>query len=138
MAGSGSQRGGGNDVGEIRRVLNSFLQFLEQDASDSLLVGATNHVGLLDGALFRRFDGVFDYPLPTVSVARRVMQDRLALLCTDGVDWEAATTAAAGLSHAELTRACEQAAKDTLLGDRSELGTAGLVQALEERRGMRR
>ena len=34
-----------------RRVLNSFLQFLEQDASDSILVAATNHPKLLDRAL---------------------------------------------------------------------------------------
>ena len=54
----GGERGSKNDVGEIRRVLNSFLQFLEQDHSDSIVLGATNHVGLLDRALFRRFDGL--------------------------------------------------------------------------------
>ena len=48
----GSARGLSNDVGEIRRVLNSFLQMVEQDASDSLVVAATNHVGALDRALF--------------------------------------------------------------------------------------
>jgi ATP-dependent 26S proteasome regulatory subunit len=36
----GSQRGNANDVGEIRRVLNSFLQMIEQDGSDSLLIAA--------------------------------------------------------------------------------------------------
>ena len=46
-----SQRGTGSDVGEIHRVLNSFLQFLEQSDSDSLIVGATDHVGLLDRAI---------------------------------------------------------------------------------------
>lgn len=46
----GGERAVKNDVGEIRRVLNSFLQFLEQDPSESLIVGATNHVALLDRA----------------------------------------------------------------------------------------
>ena len=41
----GSQRGMGNDVGEIRRVLNSFLQMIEQDRSNSLIIAATNHPG---------------------------------------------------------------------------------------------
>jgi SpoVK/Ycf46/Vps4 family AAA+-type ATPase len=59
----GGERGSKNDVGEIRRVLNSFLQFLEQDDSDSIVLGATNHVGLLDRALFRRFDAVLEYSL---------------------------------------------------------------------------
>src|SRR6266481_3377001 len=47
----GSTRGLSNDVGEIRRVLNSFLQMVEQDQSESLIVAATNHVGILDLAL---------------------------------------------------------------------------------------
>ena len=61
-----------NDVGEIRRVLNSFLQFLEQDDSDSLLIGATNHPQMLDRAMFRRFDAVIEYPLPTSSVVKQL------------------------------------------------------------------
>jgi SpoVK/Ycf46/Vps4 family AAA+-type ATPase len=134
----GSQRGNGSDVGEIRRVLNSFLQFLELDDSDSLVIGATNHVGLLDEALFRRFDAVFEYELPTPDVATEVMKARLALLDASGVDWEAVTKSADGLSHAELTRACEQAAKDALLQDSRSLGTGGLVAALDERRMIRR
>ena len=54
------ERGSKNDVGEIRRVLNSLLQFLEQDESESLVLGATNHIALLDRALFRRFDAVVE------------------------------------------------------------------------------
>ncbi|EGV20714.1 AAA family ATPase [Thiocapsa marina] len=134
----GSERGTGNDVGEIRRVLNSFLQFLELDDSDSLVIGATNHVGLLDEALFRRFDAVLDYELPTPAIAAEVMMARLALLETTALDWDAATSSAEGLSHAELTRACEQAAKDALLNDTTVLETGGLVAALNERRMMRR
>ncbi|MFU8806003.1 MAG: AAA family ATPase [Bradymonadaceae bacterium] len=133
----GSERGSGNDVGEIRRVLNSFLQFLEQDESDSLIVGATNHVGLLDQALFRRFDAVCEYDLPSPHIASKVMHARLALLDTSRIDWTKATKAADKLSHAELTRACEQAAKDALLSDTTVLETAGLVASLEERRVMR-
>ncbi len=133
----GSQRGTANDVGEIRRVLNSFLQFLEHDGSDSIVVGATNHVGLLDNALFRRFDSVLEYELPTTEIAVQVMKARLALLKTRGLDWTATGHAAEGLSHAELTRACEQAAKDALLNDTTTLQTSGLVSALEERRRMR-
>lgn len=134
----GSDRGVGNDVGEIRRVLNSFLQFLELDDSDGLLIGATNHVGLLDHALFRRFDAVFEYGLPTRDIALEVMQARLALLETSAIDWDAAVSGADGLSHAELTRACEQAAKDALLDDTTVIQTEGLVAALDERRAMRR
>ena len=57
----GSQRGLANDVGEVRRILNSFLQMIEQDDSHSLIIGATNHPDILDNALFRRFDDLLHY-----------------------------------------------------------------------------
>jgi SpoVK/Ycf46/Vps4 family AAA+-type ATPase len=130
----GGERGSKNDVGEIRRVLNSFLQFLEQDESDSLVLGATNHVDLLDRALFRRFDAVLEYALPTAEIATRVMQGRLALLDTRGIDWSSATRAADGLSHAEIAMACEQAAKNAILDHTTAVRDTELVAALEQRR----
>ena len=132
----GGHRGAGNDVGEIRRVLNSFLQFLEQDESESVIVGATNHVGLLDQALFRRFDAVLEYELPSETIAEAVMRDRLAMVDTGGVDWPSVVPAAAGLSHADITRACEQAAKHALLSNTTTIATAALTTALDDRRMM--
>jgi SpoVK/Ycf46/Vps4 family AAA+-type ATPase len=130
----GGDRATKNDVGEIRRVLNSFLQFLEQDDSDSLVLGATNHAALLDRALFRRFDGVLEYKLPTADVAARVMKGRLALLDTSAIDWTRASAAAAGLSHAEIAMACEQAAKNAILDHSTAVRDSELALALEERR----
>src|SRR3546814_19351581 len=61
----GGKRGATNDVGEMRRVLNSFIQFLEEgNATDSVVVAATNHPELLDHAVIRRFDEILQYGLP--------------------------------------------------------------------------
>jgi SpoVK/Ycf46/Vps4 family AAA+-type ATPase len=130
----GGERGVRNDVGEIRRVLNSFLQFLEQDDSDSLLLAATNHVGLLDRALFRRFDSVLEYALPSPDLAARVMKNRLALLDTSGINWDRAAGLAEGLSHAELAMACDRAAKDAILDYSTAVRDSELLAALQERR----
>lgn len=130
----GGERASVNDVGEIRRVLNSFLQFLEQDESDSLVLGATNHPSLLDRALFRRFDAVIEYDLPTPAITERLMRGRLALLDTEQVSWSAAVATANGLSHAELVRACEQAAKNALLEHRTQISTRDLTDAIADRR----
>ena len=83
----GTDRASHNEVGEIRRVLNSFLQFIEHDDSDSIIVAATNHPGLLDRALMRRFDAVIQYVLPSETVALDVLRNRLALLKTSKVKW---------------------------------------------------
>ena len=76
----GSQRGMANDVGEIRRVLNSFLQMIEQDRSHSLVVAATNHGSILDSALFRRFHDVLQYELPDKRQIVKLLMVRLAHL----------------------------------------------------------
>ncbi len=134
----GGKRVSGNDVGEIRRVLNSFLQFLEQDESESLVLGATNHPEILDRALFRRFDAVIEYRLPSPLIAEQVMKARLALLDTKRVDWASVMEAAKGLSHADLTRACENAAKDAILVHRMSIDTEALTRAVGERQSIHR
>ncbi len=129
----GGERSRGNDVGEIRRVLNSFLQFLEQDDSESLLIAATNHPQLLDRAMFRRFDDVIEYPLPSPDVVRSIIRNRLATLRLGKISWPQVAKAAEGLSHAEVTLAAERAAKDAILGKEEAVTTAGLLVALRER-----
>lgn len=122
-----------NDVGEIRRVLNSFLQFLEEDASDSVIIAATNHPGLLDNALFRRFDTVMDFALPDDKNIQAVIENRLASFSTSSLSWKRIISAAQGLSHAEIATAAENAAKRTVLAGRARIRTDDLAAALAER-----
>lgn len=134
----GAERAAGNDVGEIRRVLNSFLQFLEQDQSRSLIVAATNHPQVLDAALFRRFDLVVEYEMPTVREAEDAVRNRLAPFGTDALDWQAVRQGCEGLSFAEIASACDAAAKDAVLDDSTTISTGRLLAALAGRRRGRR
>ena len=129
----GTDRGSKNDVGEIRRILNSFLQFLEQDDSDSLILAATNYVAMLDDALFRRFDNVVRYSKPTDEQVDSLVRNRLHAFLPSRLGWKSIRQAAKGLSHAEIACACNDAAKDCILDDRNQVATAGLVFVLRER-----
>ena len=129
----GSQRGLGNDVGEIRRVLNSFLQLIEEDDSDSLLLAATNHPEILDHALFRRFDDVVEFGLPRNELILITLKAKLGIDKRLEVDWEKLVEAAEGLSYADITRACEDAMKDVIIHDRDEIKTGDVLKSLSER-----
>lgn len=129
----GAHRGAENDVGEIRRVLNSFLQFLERDDSDSLIIAATNYQDMLDHALFRRFDDVVQYEVPDPNMTRHLIENRLSAFDLYRIGWKSITTKAAGLSHAEIVSACEDAAKDAILEDSRRITTAMLVRAINGR-----
>jgi SpoVK/Ycf46/Vps4 family AAA+-type ATPase len=131
----GGERASAHDVGEMRRVLGSLLGFIERDASESLIVAATNHPRLLDRALFRRFDSVIEYDLPALDVTEQLMRNRLATLDTQGMEWAVVVEASKGLSHADVARACEDAAKQAVLGRSTSVATGMLVGALNDRRG---
>jgi SpoVK/Ycf46/Vps4 family AAA+-type ATPase len=130
----GSARGLTNDVGEIRRVLNSFLQMVEQDHSDSLVVAATNHVGILDRALFRRFDDVIEYDLPDRSRIFATLKAKLGALKTQKIQWPRIATLARGLNYADITRACEDAIKDALIHERIFVTHSEIAHAIQDRR----
>ena len=129
----GMDRGSKNDVGEIRRVLNSFLQFLEQDDSDSLILAATNYVAMLDDALFRRFDNVVRYVRPSNTQIDELILNRLQVFLPKRLGWKTVRQAADGLSHAEIARACDDAAKDCILYSKEHINTADFVAVLRER-----
>lgn len=111
----GTQRGASNDVGEIRRVLNSFLLFVEQDTSESLILAATNHPELLDKALYRRFDDIIRFEKPRRGQIKTIIENRLSMFDLSQLDWQSIETTAEGLSSAEVTQACEDAAKEAVL-----------------------
>jgi len=130
----GAHRSQVNDVGEIRRVLNSFLQLLEKDNSNSIVVAATNYPEMLDRALFRRFDDVIEYQLPDATLSAQILSRKLAMFDTTAVDWSRVLPEAEGLSHAELVRASEEAAKRAVLGGSTKITPDALLSALKERK----
>lgn len=123
----------GNDVGEARRILNSFLVFLEEASAESIVVAATNHRGLLDRALFRRFDMVISYELPDEQSTVAVLKSRLGTLAK-GIRWATIRSQVLGLSHADLVKAAETAAKRALLAGSATVSAEGLLASLNERR----
>lgn len=134
----GSDRGLDNDVGEMRRVLNAFLQFVEQDKSDSLIVAASNNPRLLDSALFRRFDDVLYYDLPSMSDRKRMIQNVCGTFMPDPPQWRSLFAASSGLSHAEITLAAKDAIKLAILSDEETITVPLLVRMLKERKASRK
>jgi SpoVK/Ycf46/Vps4 family AAA+-type ATPase len=130
----GLSRGAQHDVAEMRRVLNSFLVFLDQVRGHSLLIAASNHPEALDAALFRRFDDVLTYHSPSQEELAEVLRRRLGRQPgADKLDWPRILKAADGLSFAECARAADDAMKECLIEEHPSLTTAVVVEALEER-----
>lgn len=130
----GGERDLGNDVGEMRRVLNSFLQFIENDTSDNLIVAATNNPRLLDRALFRRFDDVLCYELPGQKQREIIVANLLGTFRSNQFPLEKAAKDGEGLSHSEIDCACRDAIKLAILNNKNRITHESFKELLKERR----
>jgi hypothetical protein len=117
---------------EMRRVVNSLLQFIEDDRSDSLVIATTNHPQLLDSAIFRRFDEILDFAPP--SREELIMLVRRALPDVSSLDFETiyGVLIKFKMGHADVCGALDRVRKDFVLMG-MPIDTAGLVTALERR-----
>jgi SpoVK/Ycf46/Vps4 family AAA+-type ATPase len=106
-----------SDIGEVKRVVTTFLQLLDTtDDIASILVAATNVGASLDRALFRRFDDVLELAGPTAEQAAELLT---RLMRQWNAEPDAATLkAASGLSFADIHAAVDDARKETVLDGR--------------------
>ena len=134
----GGKRDSSNDVAEMRRVLNSFLQLMEEpNPTDSVLIGATNHPEILDRALLRRFDEVLEFDPPTDDqIAALIRKNLRPIRYTKKVNWDEVLASARGLSQAEIVRAVEDAVKAAILDERKTLRVDDLIGRLKNRKDM--
>ena len=133
----GGHRTANNDVAEMRRVLNSFLQFMEEENStDSMVLCSTNHPALLDRALLRRYDQVLEFDAPTADQIKKLITSNIAPLKARALTWKKLLPEAQGLSQAEVVRAVDDAVKTAILDQRATLVTDDILTRLRERHAM--
>lgn len=128
----GKARDDVGEHGEIKRVITAFLQMLDAFRGPSILIAATNHEGLLDPALWRRFDEVYEFPLPTVHQIRGLLRARLRTAGKRGVDVETAATKLRGLPHAAAEKAAWDARRLAFLDGRDAVAPRDLERAVED------
>lgn len=128
----GTERTSENDVGEMRRVLNSFLQLLEQSASDSIIIAATNNIQLLDRALFRRFDDIIYYDKPEKAEIEELIKNKIASFAKD-IDYKLLSEEAIGLNHSEISQVCLDSIKDAILSDKELVNEEIILNNMKNR-----
>jgi SpoVK/Ycf46/Vps4 family AAA+-type ATPase len=122
-----------NDVGEMRRVLNSFLQFIELDTSDSLIIAASNNPKLLDQALFRRFDDILFYTKPRTEEIESLVMNSLGIFSCSNYDWDRIHEVSRDLNQSEIVSACKDAIKKAILAEESFVKARDLIAFLKEK-----
>ncbi len=131
----GKERTAWDEHGELKRVVNSFLQLLDGFRADSLTIAATNHEGLLDPALWRRFDEVVVFPLPTQSEIESLFARHFRQIpLSHGVRLKDIVRTLDGASHADIERVAVDAIKQTILDGQETISPACLMSAVDRLR----
>lgn len=125
-----------NDVGEIKRVLNSFLIEIEKDQSDSLIIAATNLPETLDIAALRRFDDIIKFSLPEEQEIVKAFREGLRDSETS-INFDLTSTVlelAKGLSYDDIFHICAEIVKERVLYGKSQISRELFVHYIEKRK----
>ncbi|WP_197171348.1 AAA family ATPase [Novipirellula aureliae] len=125
-----------NDVGELKRIVNSLLQAMDSFAAkESILIGASNHQYLMDPAIWRRFDDVVVFPKPTPPLRKAFIQHHLNGITFKGTI-DSLVKKTAGMSFAQLEHVLIESIKSMILEDCKQLTTEHVTRQLKYQRKM--
>ena len=131
----GKQRTDDAEHGELKRVVNSFLQMLDRFRGEALLIAATNHQGILDSALWRRFDEVLFLPLPNDKDIEALLRKTFRqVVLSPSVSLTRVVSSMKGMSHADVERVALDSIKQMILKDRSEIDQPILDESIRRER----
>lgn len=127
----GKRRNEQGDVGELKRVVNTFLQLMDNYQGKGVIITATNHEELLDNALWRRFDEVVHFQIPAPKEIEALLRMRLAgVRMYDFVPADVVSRFV-DLTHSDITRVCIDAVKQMVLANRNSMTEQDLIGSLE-------
>ena len=127
----GKNRDDTHEHGEIKRVVNNFLQMLDNFKGSSILIAATNHQHILDTAIWRRFDVVIDYELPDEPTRKLLFERYLRpIKYSSKINFNNVARDSSGLSPADIRMIAIEAMKTAILDSRDCLSKDDLDMAV--------
>ena len=124
-------RGDSADHGELKRSVNAVLQMMDGYRGDSILIATTNYETLLDKAVWRRFDEVIRFELPTLEQIKRLLSLKLSGTRRNfESDDSRIATQFKGMAHADIERVLRRGIKEMILSGREFLEKSHLDAAL--------
>jgi SpoVK/Ycf46/Vps4 family AAA+-type ATPase len=130
----GKRRDDENEHGELKRVVNTFLQLVDGFSAPSLVIAATNHEQLLDPALWRRFDEIVSFPSPSVSEIERLVSLKLKNFPKEDLSIKILAQLLKGMSYADVERVCFDAVKACIIQGQEKINRSIFDAAVKQQR----
>jgi SpoVK/Ycf46/Vps4 family AAA+-type ATPase len=112
----GKSRDNHDEHGELKRVVNTFLQLMDNFESESIIVAATNYEKLIDNALWRRFDEVIYFGMPTENEIEKMLKLKFRTY-KHKLKFDDLVKKMIGFSFSDIERICQDSIKKAILFD---------------------
>ncbi|MYH20379.1 MAG: ATP-binding protein [Gemmatimonadetes bacterium] len=126
----GRSRDDVTEHGEIKRVVNSFLQMLDSSHGRSLIIAATNFEQALDPAIWRRFDEIIRFERPTASQIEEMFSKKLDMVKNPKVSTKRYLKQLEGCTFGDIERVSLDILKACALDGRTILQNEDIETAL--------
>ncbi len=131
----GKKRDDPYEHGEIKRVVNNFMQMLDNYTGKSLLIAATNHQYLLDSAIWRRFDDILFFDIPDSNLREQLFKKYLRVLKkSSDIDLSNLSIATDGFSPSDIAQVCEEALRRDIVTNKFEITYEDILWAINEQK----
>lgn len=123
----------GKDIGEASRIVNMFLQLLEEYEPKGIIVATTNLQEKLDKALFRRFDQIFELQKPsTIEIEKLLKMTLSAMKLSKGIKWSCISAKLINFSYADIVKIAQQSAKNTIMEGKKEISSQDILKVIND------
>lgn len=131
----GKKRDDPHEHGEVKRVVNNFMQMLDGFRGQSIIIAATNHEYLLDTAIWRRFDDVIYFNLPDTGSRELLFKKYLRVLRkSKDISLVELAEITDSFSAADVAQVCAEALRRSLLRGREEVNKEDVLLAVANQR----
>ena len=135
----GKRRDDPHEHGELKRVVNNFMQMLDEYDGGTLIMAATNHHHALDDAVWRRFDDILYFDLPDHARRKALFEKYLRVMRRDDdIDAAALARSTRNYSAADIMQVCVGALRRSIVEDRPSVGRADVMRSLSDQRRRKR
>ena len=109
-------RGDSRELGELKRVVNSFIQNLDTLGNQSIVIAATNHQELLDSAIWRRFSYRLALDFPSADLRRKMWAEFSGELQFTARKIELLVDLSEGFSGSDINEVCVRLRRRRITG----------------------
>ncbi len=128
----GKQRDDQHEHGEIKRVVNNFMQMLDSFNGESLIIAATNHQHLLDPGIWRRFDDILNFELPDLKCRESLFRYYFKTVRKSKIEYDQLAFMSEKLSAADISMVVSDSIRQMVIEGKSDISMENILTTVNK------